>query len=282
MKRILLCFSMSAFLLISCTEQHTAMMGSPAVEQSINVQAGDGQSASPTPTVTPTATPDPSSSPISDPISSFVPEPSSSVAPSPNPDSGGNSHGNSKDHGKSGENHPPADDSGDKSPGMSGAPGAPGDGNDASSPQGKEDLAQCADYLGKEPNLIKVSGNKPELVVTAGESTMVRVSGNQAKVSLKVKSATGLPLGAICVFVSGNQAQVSIEVDTEIKAFFYRGRGNLSRGMVNVIEGGKIGDPFNVDLAGNQASFKVSGKGVFNCPKSQEHGHSPSLSCVKE
>ncbi len=117
------------------------------------------------------------------------------------------------------------------------------------------------------------------LAITSDTIVAIKVAGNQGRMDLNLSGAADLKVKGICVFVSGNQSSFSANFGAAVGKLVYYGRGNQSKGIVNVSSAGKVANMY-ADLAGNQASFSISGEGSKSCPvPSRVRGKDSAVRC---
>lgn len=124
-----------------------------------------------------------------------------------------------------------------------------------------EELSDCS---GKMKGKTMVTGNKSKMEIEKSDTLVLKVAGNQADVKVKLKSDTNATLEGLCLFVTGNQAHVSIVIETGVKGFYVKMRGNKAKVDISVAEGDELSE-LNRDLNGNDPSLVISGAGKYDC-----------------
>ena len=167
--------------------------------------------------------------------------------------------------GDSTENPEGADDDGAKGNGKGqDKNGGPTDEEKAEETKKGEDV--CSKKFGGQ--YIKVHGNQTVETVSATDSVVAKVSGNQDQLHIDVIETD---IAGICLFVMGNLSKVTVNITKSVGEVYYRGLGNQSNTEITVGEGGSIGS-MSVRVGGNQAVLKVSGSGDISCDGAADVG----------
>jgi hypothetical protein len=148
-------------------------------------------------------------------------------------------------------------------------------------PNTAEDGAKCRQGPGNS-RAIKVAGrNHDEVIDIDDGAAVVRVTGTNNVVTIRIPDGGEADLQALCIFVAGDGNRVRLEVAGKLAGLAYVARGNQSVLDVSVAATGQMGAA-SLDLAGNQAKVKVSGDGTYSCPKSPTlAGNAPQIECAE-
>ena len=138
----------------------------------------------------------------------------------------------------------------------------------------------CAAHFGVSASAVIVAGEKKVEERTIDEASIVaiKIAGNQTHLDLMLKSEEARGIHGLCVFVTGNQGSVAIHVGVPLDGIVYYGRGNLSSGQIEIIEGGSVAELYS-DLRGNGAALKVTGGDAGLCSQATLRGNQPQLTC---
>jgi hypothetical protein len=144
-------------------------------------------------------------------------------------------------------------------------------------PNAKE-LAACSRLSGQGSDKIVIVNNKTMPEIAALSVLAIKLVGNKTELTLDLVGEEGLKLKSICVFAAGNQTHFKLSTSVSLDQFIFVGRGNLTKGTVEVAENASIGMIFG-SLAGNQSTLSISGAGTFDCSNVVQKHANTTLNC---
>lgn len=121
----------------------------------------------------------------------------------------------------------------------------------------------CAGLKGKNVKRMNISGSENVVTLGGEDALVLKVTGNQNKVSMKIESQEGA-LQALCLSVAGNENQVSVEIDAQVEKFIVKARGNQARIELATSESGVL-NALESDISGNDPKIVLKGPGARPC-----------------
>lgn len=127
------------------------------------------------------------------------------------------------------------------------------------------DKEKCAKTLGLNAQDItdafKLSKSTDAKEIKSNGAILVKLTGNETKLDLKVAGADAATLKGICVFLAGNKSQLSLKLaGIKLEKLAYVGRGNQTKLAVDTAKDAEI-VAAEIDLKGNDSSISYSGEG---------------------
>lgn len=146
----------------------------------------------------------------------------------------------------------------------------------------KQDLRACAALQGVSEDKIMIVGHKGrEVKLEQATSTSViayKLVGDRPRLVLDLVGGPTASLGGLCLFLTAHQSQAQVSLDVNVGRLVYIGRGDQSKGIVEVKTNRKLSS-LAADLAGNKPSLRLFGEGDYPCSIVKTRGNNPEFIC---